>query len=582
MEWWTSLVNGYKTVNDTVVGSMSWVRDNSTPLLTRTLSFGGNTIHQFAEQGLALTSTISSFTADPATQRIGQGMFDIIFYDVLPVVGLNFLNNGVQQYFRAGYESQSYLAPYSLFLTTLTLVDYGVTAYSYRQGVHAVTRTLILDCLGPAAFNANSKPGDSACAENKCTTKRFLSGMVREPLILAASDLLPVLVSPIPYIGSPASQLLRMICIGRYITRLVTPERCERHKDMMSESVLALGISHQVALSLVNATLEASVGLPPFLQQRTIQHMLTLLFVNLAAHMTIPLVKRKKARAATDLLDKYEEATRFVIDVIFAGLLKRIPIDFAPDPETPPLIAIDKLLKNASKLFTGELPLWSYLGPMNGPFQRNRSWLLPSMFNAPLNDVIIKMYWPDVRREAIVIATQIERIKQSTAAQMALSYSPKAVAAILSVGVGIPEKVTKIIIMLTKEEDFWAFVRALKLWFERNDISRQVTLTVNSTISLRGGNLPLPPVDDHSPLIKPNELKSDKPSIDVLSLFATKADSQVTAEQLLPGQPEPVEVSRDNSSSTRHGENPYSVFRRRKQDDSQLSCDDLSRSLNSP
>lgn len=575
MDWWASLVNGYKTVNDTVVGSMTWVWNSSTPLFTRTLSFGGNAVHQFAEQGLALSNALSSFTTDPATQHIGQGMFNIIFYDVLPVVGVNYLNNGVQQYFHSGYEQQGWLAPYSLFLTTLTLVDYGVSAYSYRQGVQAVTRTLILDSLGPAAFNAHSTPGDSACTERKCTTKRFLSGMVREPLILAASDLLPVLVSPIPYIGSPASQLLRMICIGRYITRLVTPERCERHKYMMSESVLALGISHQAALSLVNAILEKSVGLPPFLQQRTIEHMLTLLFVNLAAHMTIPLAKRKKASAATDLLDKYEEATRFVIDVIFAGLLKRIPIDFAPDPETPPLISIDKLLKNASKMFTGELHLKSYLGPMNEPFQRNRGWLLPSIFNDPINDAIIKTYWPDIRREVIVITSQIERIKHSATAQVALSYSPKGIATILFLGVGIPKKATKIMIMLTQEEDFWTFVRALKLWFERNDINRQVTLTVKSTISLRGGDLLLPPVEEHSPLIEADALINDTLSVDALNLHA-QVDSHVHAEQLQSVHSEPLEVSRDKL----HADNPYGLFkgarqRRKPAAELLLSSDDL-------
>jgi len=100
-------------------------------------------------------------------------------------------------------------------------------------------------------------------------------------------------INKIPYVGPLTSEVLDIYFIGRYETRLVTPERCERHKAMMQESVLALGLSYKATTMLMDMCLNATTGMPPYLYYRTMRQLLLLLHVNVAAHMALPLVQPK-------------------------------------------------------------------------------------------------------------------------------------------------------------------------------------------------------------------------------------------------------------------------------------------------
>ncbi|WP_284498285.1 hypothetical protein [Legionella maioricensis] len=265
-----------------------WIWNNA---IVGVFTYTANTAFQLLEQGLALRKAVPTLVKNPEARKIVRGMAHVLVYDVLPLVSLNAINNQVQGYFQEDQDEMTGLSPYSVFLTGLTLVNYTVVAFTWRQGAQASVRILLLDSLGPPAFNSNkiTRP-PSLCTELKCTVKREVKGWGREPLVLLGNDLLTAGISYVPYLGPPVSRVLSVYFIGRYITRLTTPERCERHKAMMQESVLALGLGYEATTMIMDAFLDATIGMPPFLYYRVMRHLLLLLHVNVAAHMTLPLV----------------------------------------------------------------------------------------------------------------------------------------------------------------------------------------------------------------------------------------------------------------------------------------------------
>ncbi|MBI2785097.1 MAG: hypothetical protein HYX60_01835 [Legionella longbeachae] len=283
MSWWTTVEDGTKVIGNGV----AWIW-NHTPL--------SPTINYVIEEGLALRETIPAIVT-PAVLKMLKGMGNVLFYDVLPVASVHLANNGIQRYFRTGYntEQASMLAPYNLFLSSLSLVNYAVKIYTLRQASQLVVHTLILDSLGSSSFNAYkaklTKPPETLCIEEECNFKRKFKGSLREPIVLAGNDLVLWGISKLPYGGEQLSWLLAIYFYGEYITRMATPERCERHKAMKSESVFSIGLLYTVSSALMDRVLESTVGMPPYLYLRTLRHLLLLTYINIASHLTLPLVK---------------------------------------------------------------------------------------------------------------------------------------------------------------------------------------------------------------------------------------------------------------------------------------------------
>ncbi|HAU1152956.1 TPA: lpg2879 family Dot/Icm T4SS effector [Legionella pneumophila] len=557
MKWFSSVVNGVKTIGSSLWEGSKWVWNNASlsKVTTGLFSYTANTTFQVLEQAIALRDAVPTLVNNPQAKKIAYGMGYILVNDVLPLVALNFANNTAQNYFREGYdEDASWYAPYSLFLSGLTLTSYLVRAYTWRQGVQTVAHVAVLDSLGPSSFNSNKKSlPPSICDELDCNYKRKIKGWGREPLVLMGNDALTYGVSLIPYVGEPLSKVLRVYFNGRYIIRLTTPELCERHKylAMKPESVLGFGLTFEATSMLMDKALESTVGMPPFLYYRALRHLLLLLHINVAAHMELPKSGLKDKTSSFDPFNIYERVNRFVADVIFSGLIKRIPIDFKPDKDAEPLIPLSPALKFGTMVLNMDLEKEKKTtrGFFSKAIDKAYVLVLPPVFrgaNGLINDPIVFMYWPTIRSGAISAVEFVEGVGK-TKTMATLAWAPKTVAAAINLKFGIPKKVTRFVLMLSKEEDFWNLATAFKLWFERHNIKGEPKLITGSNLALNGVT-PLEPTPisvEKGPIVSPQQLIVEKDTKEV-----------VPAKSLLPvrSQPQPgvvVTISPDSLFSTR-------------------------------
>lgn len=549
MGWWTVVSNGAKTIGDGA--AWAW---NKTPILPL-INYGTNTAFHIMEQGLALRDAIPALVSPPIWKVI-KGMGNVLFYDVLPLATVNYLNNGVQNYFRAGYNNDqaSIFAPYAIFLGSLSLIDYGIQAYTLRQGTNLILHTLALDALGPSSFNhhkASLPPAPTLCIEEECNFKRKFKGSLREPLVLNVNDLILWGVKNIPHIGEKSAWILGLYFYGEYITRMATPERCERHKAMKSESVLSLGLTFALTSAVMDYCLESTVGMPPFLVYRTLRHFLLLLHINLAAHMVLPLVKQQKDAINLDPLVIYERSTRFVIDVVFEGLLKRIPKDFPPTEK--PYIPLSTLLKFLTNTLDGDLEQVRMAQP--GFFKKTIKTLVPSTFHSTknlVNDPVIKLFWPDIQKGML---NTVELIESAGKPVATLTTGPKPIASavkytlstVLNYKFGLSIKTSEFLLSLSKKEDFWNFITALKHWLERNNVSYEVLLTKSNSLSaLHEDNriIELPPEPQGKEIAPPAQnliTPQNKKEIEADSLMPikTRGPTSVTASSLFTTRQRP-------------------------------------------
>jgi hypothetical protein len=524
MGWWTSVVDGAKALRNGVGSYASWAWDSVslTGAATEILTYTSNTVFQILEQGLALRTAIPTLINNLAARKIVKDMAYVAVVDVLPLLALNAANNKIQDSCRAGHQNDTpWYTAYSLFLSGLTLVNYTVKAYTWRQSAQSFTRIIVLDSLGPPAFNSNkTTTPPSLCNDLECTTKRKMKGWGREPLILLGNDVLTKVISYIPYVGPPTSEVLSVFFMGRYITRLVTPERCERHKQMMQESVLAFGLTYTASTMLMNYYTGATGDLPLSITYRTMRHLLLLLHINVAAHMKIPLMP-KNAPVYRDPLNVYERGTRFIADVIFEGLKVRVPIDFKMEDGAKPIIPLSQALKLGTMVLRSDLPTLDSAKPgfaqrvAKKTFNTLSPWVLPPMYrsgNAFINDKIISRHWEAIRGGAISFVEIINSIGRTNSVKSALVktavWVPGTTEKALKYKWGIPKVVTRIGLKLSRKEDFWDFAAALKGWFERHNIQFDVQLVDHSQIPLLGEKrIEPPPINvDKTPITSADKL----------------------------------------------------------------------------
>ncbi len=577
MNWWTSVVDGANSLGN----GAKWVWNNAP--IKQTVGYVANTAFYVAEQVLALREAIPAVVTPPV-MKIVNGGGNILLYDVLPVVTAHYVNNGIQGYFRQGYEETpaGMLGSY-LVLPTLTLMNYGVQAFTYRQASKLIPHTLVLDALGSSAFNEYkgklTQPLPTLCVEEDCNFKRKFKGSLREPLVLAFNDLVLWGISKsLPY-GEQISWILAVFFYGEYITRMATPERCERHKAMKSESILSLGLAYTGTSFLMDLVLESTVGMPPYLYLRTLRHLLLLAHINVASHMSLPLVRSAKDTIPVDPLVIYDRTKRFAVDVVFSGLMQRIPIDFRPPPGAKPFIPLSTVFRFLTRVLESDLEQVKVTP--SGFFKKTTKYLLPSMFHSPknaVNDPVIKQFWPDIRADLLYIIEIIEAtkpVKSLTTAPTAIASTVKyTLPVVLNYRFGLPIKLSEFLLSLSKKEDFWDFVTALRLWIERNNVSYEVILakgTANASLheTNRIIELPQEPQVKAKALPPANELKTPRtppvteakrlrpqqtlPSVSANSLFSTKERSKLMNNH----PPKGVELSSSQQTEERSSSLEY-------------------------
>lgn len=546
--WTHASVDNAKAAGTGVVNGANWLRNNATlgAISNAAFKFTVNTTFHVLEQVLALKKAVPTLVYNKDARQIVNGFTKIVVRDVLPIVALNVANNQVQKYANDGYDEDESSAAYSLFVNMLSIGSYIVVAYSVRRGSESVARVLALDSFAPAAFNSNkSKMPPSLCDTYECNTQRRLKGLGRELGILLANEAIIWGISYTPYIGSSASTVLTVVNNGRYITRTVTPERCERHKYMEQEFVLALGLTYELASWLLDKGLESTVGPIPYLYLRTLRHILLAFSINLAAHMAVPLVLPKDA-TIPDPFHYYERAWRFLIDVFWAGLLVRVPIDFKPQPGEQPLIPLATTLQAGTSVFQSDLERID-AGKSHPVVRAMKDLVIPPMFRSSYQfpqDPILAQYWPAIRGGALAVFTGIEVHGKSKKVEV-LTWGPSTAAFILNYQLGVPETLTKIAILLSKEKDFWRLTRAIKTWIERHP-STMVDLVEKPK----------------APLLA---LLGDKPQV-------RRADSLVSSEEVVPAQ----QLISEKANATGNSLTPINQLRsKRKEERDETAIDKL-------
>ncbi|HHF7373951.1 hypothetical protein [Legionella bozemanae] len=546
MNWWTSVVDGTKSLGD----GATWLWNNA---IKQTAGYAANTAFYVAEQILALREAVPAVVTPPV-MKIVNGAGNILFYDVLPVAAVHFANNSIQNYLRPT-DPTAMLTSYAV-LPTLTLMNYAVWGFTYRQVPKLMAHTLALDALGSSAFNEHKKklnpPPPTLCGEKEedCNFKRKFKGSLREPLVLAFNDLVLWGISrSLPY-GEQIAWILAIYFYGEYITRMATPERCERHKAMKSESILSLGLAYTGTSYLMDYAFESTVGTPPYLYLRTLRHLLLLAHINVASHMSLPLVRSAKDKIPVDPLVLYDRTKRFAVDVVFAGLMQRIPIDFKPPPGAKPFIPLSTVFKFLTRVLESDLEQVKPAPP--GFFKKTTKYLLPSMFHSPknaVNDPVIKEFWPDIRTDLLYIIEIVEAakpVKTLTTAPTAIASTVKyTLPVVLNYRFGLPIKLSEFLLSLSKKEDFWDFVMALKLWIERNNVSHEILLTKGTpNVGLHETDriIELPPEPQVKVLPPANELKTSRTStvIEAKKLIPQKTLPLISANSLFSTKQRPT------------------------------------------
>lgn len=549
MNWWTSVVDGTKSLGD----GATWLWSNA---IKQTVGYAANTAFYVAEQVLALREAVPAVVTPPV-MKIVNGAGNILFYDVLPVAAVHCVNNGIQNYLRPA-DPTGMLASYAV-LPTLALMNYAVWGFTYRQVPKLIAHTLALDALGSSAFNEHkgnlTPPPPTLCGEKDedCNFKRKFKGSLREPLVLAFNDLVLWGISKsLPY-GEQISWILAIYFYGEYITRMATPERCERHKAMKSESILSLGLAYTGTSYLMDYALESTVGMPPYLYLRTLRHLLLLAHINIASHMPLPLVRSAKDKIPVDPLVIYDRTKRFAVDVLFAGLMQRIPIDFKPPRGAKPFIPLSTVFRFLTRVLESDLEQVEPEPP--GFFKKTTKYLLPSMFHSPknaVNDPVIKEFWPDIRKDLLYIIEIVEAtkpVKTLTTAPTAIASTVKyTLPVVLNYRFGLPIKLSEFLLSLSKKEDFWDFVMALKLCIERNNVSHEVMLakgTPNVGLHETDRIIELPPESPVKVLPPANELKTPRTPtvIDAKKLIPQKTSPLISAHSLFSTKQRPMLVT---------------------------------------
>lgn len=270
MGLWTSLVKGGRTG----------------------LTYTANVLTDGLSAIIALRHAIPAL-ATPEPKKILRAALHVTTHKIIPLILLNYINAQIQAYAHTDHgEGEDNSAWYYLnMLSAFAAIDWAVWGVTNWAATELVVETLIIDTMAPAAFNDHKRKllpsPDSPCVQERCNFKRRMKGDMSETLILFILFSTIALIRFLPSRGELIYRLASVLGSGTLIMRSGKLEACSRHRTTHSETVLVLGAFYTASNMLIDRLLEETVGMPPFLIYRTIQHFLLLWWVNTAAHMNM-------------------------------------------------------------------------------------------------------------------------------------------------------------------------------------------------------------------------------------------------------------------------------------------------------
>jgi hypothetical protein len=334
------------------------------------------------------------------------------------------------------------------------------------------------------------------CKKNDCS---MLGGnLFIEPAVLLTNDMVISGIGCLPIVGKPAYHILSVFFNGRWITRQATPERCWQHKDMMQESVFALGLTHEIITGVLNYALSSTVGLPPYLIGKVFNQLVLLLLVNQALHMKLPYVianeDSEHPHLNTLLFDPADvlERINVVMLKILCAAADTLIVNLPESKE--PLITLPSALQMGTAILAGNLKLPSYIGVpgsmVKGLLPAVCTDLNASQVTRPFIDRLLKDLKNIVDKVLNAKAYYHSQIRTFT------KYIPKNLQAqILSTslhlygGIDISVETLSVLLLLNNEKDFWIFAEALQRW---------LTLSISQADVVKI-DLPTPQVGLHAP-----------------------------------------------------------------------------------
>lgn len=534
------------------MGWVSWAKEKAWGAVSATAKYTYGTVSHLFEQIGVLPKTIRSLLAHESSRTITNHLAYIISHDLLPLLLVNFANNYIQQSFSPEYdeEDSSWLSANYFIDCSLMLLGLAVKAYNFRQGTQMATRTILVSLRAADAFNQiNPRERSPLCIEEKCTVAQQIKGSGRELVELMANDLAVHLISQIPGM-SGVSYLVSIYVRGRYIAKSTTPERCPDHRALESEYALALGLGHEGMAMLLRAALTATSGLPPEFCLKTMEQMLLMFQIAIAAHLNPPLVRSGEQTIPVDPMDLYERFMGWWTKVVASGLKKQIPPLLQGPPSNIPWQTIsNSLYKVAHHPLTRQL---KYI-------------ILPPMFHSEdqfINDPIIKRDWETLmNRTDSVLAFIINKgnPEKSYTVKVA-AWAPKSTAAAVKVVYGIPQFITKSLLIVVGEEVSLDYLRAVRNWVGELTIkvnaNTEKKLLLPRAPDLRKNMEPsvISEVQDHLKRTSTNRnkkaeinprllLKKPKPTIDTTKLLPSRAKDSVVffpSDSQLKKEPSPL------------------------------------------
>lgn len=515
MDLWESTVAGAQTITKAVKTSanvlstaVQWVWNQN--LIIRSIAFMARTLFEIIRHFLALEKAIPYLIRNKNARYIIEDMAYVAVHDVALVALVYYTNNYLQNYFLSdNSENQQQVESSMLVFIGLSITNNQAIRYTLQKSSEGLANSLLLDSLAPSIFNANkATPPENLC--KNCNSKRFIKGSIREPMILIGDDLLAFSLSFIPYVGKLA-EILGIFIIGRYITRIVTPERCERHKAMVQESVLAIGLWYLLTMRLMDKGLSATdewlhttlgivstinhntstfqwvlLQIPPKIMYRILSHFVMLMHINIAAHRQIPLSKAQHKSVFANFLDIYESCVRFFTDVLISGLLIRAPKDLKFQKKGEPLITMSSALAFFTRFFNSDLPSVAPL-PVPDAYARAKKTFIrifvPKNFRTIdnfVNSRLVRRHWAAISDGGIFVVEVLNAIGKTNKVTIGIltiaTWSPKQAAKIIKYKWGIPKPITLIALELNSNEKFWKLAEALKGWLERHNVVKDVVL----------------------------------------------------------------------------------------------------------
>ncbi|GGI76259.1 hypothetical protein [Legionella impletisoli] len=434
--------------------------------LTAVTDYSYQTMHYLFEQSKALPNVTKSFVAHDSTKTAAKHILRITYEDLIPLVLVTYGNQIIQEHGNAylSEENDQFTFPGTLVLQTgLHLLEVATWLFKVRKNSQLFVRTAIVTLEAPLLFNQNrSSPLMTICSDAHCSTLRFVQGSLRDIVTYYSTELAIYSIRYLPFAGNLLASFLSTYHNGRYLVSVALPEMCNRHQVLYlsqhSELALSLGIGHALSARVINSVLETLTRIPQSYYASTIEQLLFISHMNVAAHLTLPNPPITLTRRVPDPIHLFQSTIGFVFDALLVGLKTKVP-SLLPGNQVG---GLKQAIKNLPWEEVRALHLWVITNPKARIFLPKLLHDLPSF----LNDPIIKSNWPALKQSFLTVLNTLESLSQNRTIRLS-SYIPGVTSALAEKVSGTPRVITSLGLQLITDPEFINVVVYLKARIEQ-------------------------------------------------------------------------------------------------------------------